>query len=544
MRSHEGEIGCVPPSSGARAGPPSRRAGAGAGASSRRGGALVAAAMALAAFFVARPVLGLFFAQDDFVLLERARFHPWRAIAMFFTHGEGMFRPVSKGLYFVAVDRVLAGSATAAHAAGFLVHLGCGALVARLARRLGLSREAALGAAAWVLFSAVAFEALAWVSCIQQLLATLLALAAVERSWAGLVASRGGSRGALAAAAALWLLAVGSAEQAGFVAAMAGVATWLGRDALGPPARARAARTGACALALSAAWVAWMFAWRSPPDVGPYAPHFDATMARNAWVMLGRAFGFAARPGDVVTVTGWVAWPSHAVALGLVAWNLARGRGRLVALALGWIAAVSLPVLPLREHQMPYHALVASPAAALLAGAALGDVTRAIARWRGAEAARAALGIALVTMAFVAALTWRADARATFRGHEAWPRDFVVRRARIAHNAWRSLERIAPRGTGRTPTRGAGASGSTREPGDRPGTPARVVLVYAVARDSTASAWHRLNVRRALGDGAALRLYFDAPRLDVRFALRPPAGASRGTLVLFHDDLGHLRRRP
>ena len=479
----------------------------------------VAAALALATFLVARPVLGLFFAQDDFVLIEQARWSPWRAVTAFFAHAPGMFRPVSRGVFFVAADRVLGSNAAAYHGVLFLVHLGVAGLVARLALRLGASRAGALGAAAWTALAATALHALAWVACIQQLLGVLFALLAA--GFALDVLEGSGARAAAGALAA-WLLAAGSVEQAAPVAALvAAAAPVVALRTNDGRTRRRARRVAATAGALFAAWAAWMVLWRSPPGEGPYAPAFEArVLALNAWVFLGRAFGFAARPGDVVTVAGPVAWPSHAVAVALVAWNLARGRRALVALALGWIAAVALPVLPLREHQMVYHAVLATPASALLAGAAFDDVLSAVERRRGAEAARAVLGVGLVVGVAFAAHTWRAVAEARFRGHPEWPRNFVVRRATIARNAWRDLRRIVPPGAPR---------------------PRRVVLAAGVVRRAGRGAWHRLNVRRALGEGAAVRLALDAPDVDVVFVADVPS-PSPGTLVLVHDDVGHLRR--
>jgi tetratricopeptide (TPR) repeat protein len=175
---------------------------------------------ALAAVLLFWRVLGADFLYDD---LELIRDNPamadwstfWRAFQVPFwqlasiqeTHN-GFYRPVG-GAAFVTLYHLGGGSPMAFHAASLAVHALCSAMVALLAIRIGLAPVVALFAGLVFATHGGHVEAIAWVSALPDLLATLFSVIAL---WAFL-----GSR--LVWAGVFILLAMLSKEAA--------YATWL-----------------------------------------------------------------------------------------------------------------------------------------------------------------------------------------------------------------------------------------------------------------------------------------------------------------------------
>jgi hypothetical protein len=125
----------------------------------------------VAALWIYGPAFRLGLLSDDYVL---------RALAQSGAFGVGstwFFRPLPLVLWrlVLAVSR----SAVPLHALNVLLHGVNAFLVAMLGSRLGMRREAALGAAALFLTFPAAPEAVAWASGLQDVLMTTLALGAV-----------------------------------------------------------------------------------------------------------------------------------------------------------------------------------------------------------------------------------------------------------------------------------------------------------------------------------------------------------------------------
>lgn len=305
------------------------------------------AAAALAAVLGHLPVLGAWWCRDDWGLLARA--------AGVIDGPAGLpARWLSQHLYWQATWPLF-GLDPLPHAwIRLLLHGAATALVVRLGRRGGLSEPAAAVAGGVFAASPLAFTPLYWAAGIQELLASALALLAIE-AWLG---ARG--RGGRALTGAV-LAAVGSlaAKEPGMGLAvlLAGLA-WL--SPMGRPASRRATSL-ALAVTTAAGVGAGLLALR----------HFDH--APGAAYALGNAastaanLAFAARwlalPGPVVdarasaaalaggalVLLAWAVW-------GAVAWR--RGR-RLVLGALAGSLLALAPVLPLRHHLAPYMAYLA-----------------------------------------------------------------------------------------------------------------------------------------------------------------------------------------
>ncbi|MBM4131260.1 hypothetical protein FJ250_09595 [bacterium] len=333
------------------------------------------AAAALAAVLGHLPMLGAWWCRDDWGLLARA--------AGLLEEPTGLpARWLSQHLYWQATWPVF-GLDPLPHAwLRLLLHGAAAALVVRLARRGGLGEPAAAVAGAVFAASPLAFTPLYWAAGIQELLASVLALWAVD-AWLG-AAGRGGRALAGAVLAAVGSLAA-KEPGLGLAVLLAGLA-WLS-----PAGRPGGRRATVLAIAVTAAAGvgAGALAWRHF-DHAPGAPYALGTAASTAanlalaarWLALpgpvvdARA-SIAALAGGALVLLAWAAW-------GVVSWR--RGR-RLALTALAGSVLALAPVLPLRHHLAPYMAYLA------VAGWALAVATLVPARL---PRPRAVCGAALV----------------------------------------------------------------------------------------------------------------------------------------------------
>lgn len=381
-------------------------------------GTFALSAAPVAAFLAAvlghLPVLGAWWCRDDWGLLARA--------AGVIDGPSGLpARWLSQQFYWLATWPLF-GMDPLPHAwIRLLLHGAAAALVARLGRRGGLGQPAAALAGCVFAASPLAFTPLYWAAGIQELLAAMLALLAVD-AWLG-ARDRGGRALAGAVLAAIGSLA---AKEPGLGLALlfAGLA-WLPASArpTGRRASAVALAVGATALAgLGSALLAVRHF-----DHGPGAPY-----ALGNAVTTGANLAFAARwlalPGPVVDarataaalaggallLAAWLAW-------GVVTWR--RGR-RLALTALAGSLLALAPVLPLRHHLAPYMAYLAVAGWALALGSL---VPSRLPRPRAA-----------VVAALVAATTWGLFATDTVlkrRNELGLPADELVRATSLSWEA-------------------------------------------------------------------------------------------------------------
>jgi hypothetical protein len=225
------------------------------------------AGLAVAIVICFQPLTTYFFAQDDFLLIGKAAFYPTDSITDFFAHGPGHFRPLSKGLYFVAANRLFGMQATPYHLVSLLLHIFNVVMTYRLLRRLGVGELAGLAAVSLFALSAGYFHVLAWISCVQQLLTLAFVLVSLEF---GMRTIDGGPPRDRWISFVAYAGALGSAEQALFVPAV------LVLYAIARPGGPRLSlRDGVHATVeqwgLLAAFAVFVLVWRTIPDEGTYA---------------------------------------------------------------------------------------------------------------------------------------------------------------------------------------------------------------------------------------------------------------------------------
>jgi hypothetical protein len=433
------------------------------------------------------PLTRFYFAQDDFILLEQASRGFGAAVGGFFGAHPGQFRPLTKGLYFVITWPLLGLNPVAFHALSILLHAANAILLAVLLRRMGISAVVSRFVAALFAFNVGYLEAVAWVSCVQQLIGNLFMLLSLIY---GIDALEGRSTRRRVASSVFLVLALASYEQT-----LATPAVLLGWYAMRHGVRAgiSAARTRLWEQpAILLMYLLFTLGVRGVPDSGPYAMSLGLHVLDNLRTYTGLAFSlwivFPAYglPGGFT--------PSHAVLIVIIGYLAYRRRFAEIAFGLGTFLALLAPVLFVRDHTHSFHLYVPAVGTWFLAAVMLEDVLSRV-RVRAEQSVRYGLAAVAVLVCAVSTVVVRANTTAVVSEDFPMPRSFVLRRAVLAQ---RMCDDILERST----------------LADRPG---RMILVYL--HPEYRANW--LNVHSALGQGSAVRLVLRSPDLDVLFV--PPA---------------------
>ncbi|MCH7547948.1 MAG: hypothetical protein IH969_00155 [Candidatus Krumholzibacteriota bacterium] len=459
------------------------------------------------------PLADYFFAQDDFILLDKASSDAGTAFARFFSSTPGQFRPFSKVLYFAAMHSVFGLNAAAYHAVSFMLHIVNTLLVFALLRRCRVGAAAATCATAFFALNVAFFHVLAWISCIQQLLGLCFTLVAILF---GIDALERGSKRALWISAGAYALALMSKEQTFGVP----IVLILYRHFL---ANRRATTLGQTLRAvwphvvLFAAYAVLMGVWKGVPDEGPYRLSLGGNVFANVLTYFGWSFDFgvdlplAYQPRTTLSLT-------HGVGFVLVAYHALRRRFGVLAFGLGYFVLAILPVAFLSNHVFFLHTYIPAFGLVYLIGVALDDVF-ALSSFR----ARTPANVLVVAVLLVAAaVSWqgvRANIRDTMP-QMRFPKSFVLRRAMIARHAWDHL---------------------LRKKGDTTGI-SDIYLVYGRESGRDKAKWNRENVEAALGQGSLGRLVYGNPDLNVHFMVvgDPGGDANLATShIYYYDDWGN-----
>jgi len=463
---------------------------------------------------------GYFFAQDDFILLERAAFAPAAAVFDFFSRAPGHFRPLTKGAYFVVFGRLFDLNAALYHVCSLLVHALNALLVWRVLRRLRVDELGALFGAAAFALSAAFFHVLAWISCIQQLLGATFMLLALAAGIAYLDARRARDRWVSLVA---YALALASVEQTAAVPIVLAAVAWL-RPAGGRRLRWREIATALWPhAALMVAYLALIFLWKTLPADGDYQFSVGGNLVRNLVTYLGWSLAYHMTMPMEMAVPVLSFRASHGALIALVAYHLARGRWRDVVFGLGTYLAGIAPVAFLENHTFYLHTYVPVIGIVYLVARAAGDLFGAV-RARTGDLAYSLAGVVLVGLAILCYTDARRNEHIQRDDDSLYLRSFVIRRALTAQNTYQALR-------------------AARRRGNAVDT---VYMVYGRTVDLTDATWYQMNVQVALGGASALRLIYDSADLRVQYVrLEDFEPSMRGprTDVFFHDDVGHIRTR-
>ena len=471
--------------------------------------------LAVVCFF---PLLTYFFAQDDFTLMLTAWRDGWGAVAEYFHQKPGMFRPLTKAVYFGAMHGIFGLNALPYHIVSIAVHLANTALVFALSGRLGLSRTASLVAATLFALNVAFFHVIAWISCIQQLLGLLFMLSALV--W-GIDFGNGRSPEGRWWSLGAYVLALLSVEQTFGLPLILVVRAWLSPGAPGErTGLRRAVLLYAPHVAVLVVYTLFMAFWKTPPSAGSYAFSLGGNVAVNMMTYLGWSLQFGASLPSWMQNEG-VPWSiSHLLVVILLAYLLIFGRWRETVFGLIVFVLAVFPMLFLSRHTFYLHTYIPSFGVLYLIAVVVDESRKA--RWfckRTVQVAFLAVLLAAVSSLSFIMVRKNVEFR-MFDDIEDMPRSFVLRRALIAKNAYDSLVAHEPfdEGVG------------------------QVYMVYAREDGKVDAKWNNDNVKAATGWGSLPPLVYGNPRLQTVFKLTGDAvGADvlADSDVYFYDDFGN-----
>jgi hypothetical protein len=454
------------------------------------------------------PLTRIFFAQDDFVLIEKARQGFGASIGYFFENEPGQFRPLTKGLYFLLGDSVFGLHPTPYHIKSILMHALCAILLGVALRRTGVAAAPSRFAAAVFAFSMTNMEAVAWIACVQQLLGAAFLLATITL---GIVAveRRGRFRPATLLA---YALALASYEQA--LAAPLVILFWVAMRRGAREAVRVTREWGWMLLAMLAAYLVFMLAWKGIPRGGPYAMSVGAHVLENLRAYTAMVYS----PWLVLPAYGTPAGltASHVLEVAIIGFLLERRRSREVVFGLSTFVLLLAPVLFTSEHVHTFHLYVPAIGPWFLLALVFEELAAILPR-RAARLRGAGLAVLAATCFIGSGVALHRNISEPIAENVPLPRSFVLRRALLAERMWNCLR-------AKTDPRNAGG---------------RLVLVYR--QPQYRANW--VNIHSALGQGSAVRLALDQPNLDVVFA--PPSELPpdvKESELFFYTEAGECRR--
>lgn len=438
--------------------------------------------LALFVFYCYWPLTHFFFSQDDFYFLERASSGFRASMEQYFTTRPGHFRPLTKGLYFLAAWPLFELNALPYHVVSLVLHALNSILAGVVLRRFGVSLWMSCIAALLFAANVANLEAVAWISCVQQLLSATFALAALI--W-GVDAVKTGSRSRAIAATIAYLLALGSYEQTLAVPLVLILWAWSRHGVR------RALGAGASVLfpmlLLLVVYCIYTMGVRGLPHAGPYAMGVGHNVVENFTEYTGSTFAI------------WLLYPyldlplglrgSHIVWFVLIAWYAVLRKPRELVFGCATFVLFLAPVLFIHYHVFSFHLyLPAIGAWYLIATAADALVLSVPVRWRRSVAAAAACAVVLAAAGSPAAV--RKNTTNYVSADVQIPRLRVLRRSVFAETMCNDVS-------------------------ERWGGGPRLALVYA----GRAELGNWGNIKCAIHDGDALRLVLHQPALEVDFLL-------------------------
>ncbi len=373
------------------------------------------------------PAMGAWWSLDDWGQLARAA-----GLENSTTGAEWQVRWLSQHLYWDLTWPVFGLSADSHTIIRLILHGLAAVLVVRIARRGGLGTASRLVAGLVFAASPLAFTPLYWASGIQELLAAVFALAAVDRWLAG----NTGGRRQLAWAAALATLSILSKESGLGLPILFLVFAWQ--------------RIG---VRLEDKLFAWaMIMLLLPVAVGesvlvlnhfasgagePYATGGLSVILMNfgafGWWLMSPGPVLASGISTLMAVAGgllfmmWAAW-------GVFMW---RRRSPLALMALVAAVLVLAPALPLRYQVVPYLAYLAVAPVGLLVGAI-------IQQFKTMREARAGHMVVVGFVSLVAILTsfWSMETRLNNRNELGLVADPVARATALSWQGCRTIKQL------------------------------------------------------------------------------------------------------
>jgi hypothetical protein len=463
-------------------------------------GGLALVVVVLFAFAAYWPLTRFYLAQDDFTLLERGARGFRDAMSPFFNFNPGQFRPLTKGLYFFLAWPLFGLNPLPYHIVSILLHAINAVLVGAVLRRMRISPLVSWLAAGVFAAHLCHIEAIAWASCVQQLMGAAFVFTALVF---GLDALAGRGRRAVVAATVAYACALGSYEQTMAAPFVLLLWQWLCN-------RRRGVRPLTPMFALFGVYAVYAIILRGVPETGPYVMSLGHNVLDNLRDYLGLAFSIWHQyPAYELVTSFWSAIPW----VGVIVVHAAMRSYRALVFGLLAFFLFLAPVMFTTSHTHSFHLYVPALAVVFLLASAAESMRRLASKPRQRATALVLTAATVVVMAG-SIVAVRMNARAVLAPNLPIPKIFVLRRAALAERMCRSVY------------------------ADFDPSLQRLFLVYPGARTLEAN-WR--NPRSALGDGSAIRLLVKRPDLDVAFVPPDtlPADAEEREVLVF-TELGHV----
>jgi hypothetical protein len=469
--------------------------------------------LAVAIIVVFYPLMQYFFAQDDFILISRSAFQTKGSIIETVQSHPGQFRPLSKVLYFFLMYRLFHLNPIPYHVVSMLLYIINAMLFFLLMRSFRLSFAGALVTAALFALSTSFINVVAWISCIQQLLSMCFGLLTLLFGLRGIDRR---STGLSLLATACYGISLLSLEQTAALPLVLALYAYLHSKLQDTGQRLRHAVSATLMpLAVMAAYAVFMLLWRTLPKEGPYTFHWGRNLFDNFLVYSDWGYAFSVQLPLLIDNLKTGLSSSHLLLLALVLYNLARGRRKIVIIGGAYYLLTLLPVLPLESHTFFIHTYIPSFGLLVLLGWLLDDLYRFFAGRDRTLAAYYTCAF-LVLIPAAAFVQTRRNIDTPIHKSYPLPRDFVLRKAILAQNAYQDIM----------------ARKAALPPGGK-------FFMVFVDKQS----WQSDNVVGALGGGTAIKLFFDDPTLQVFTCYKGDtlqAFTPQDSQILFCDILGRF----
>jgi hypothetical protein len=459
------------------------------------------------------PITRYFFAQDDFILMLKASAESKASLMGFIKPTPGQFRPLSKVIYFGAAYKAFGLNPLPYHLISLFLYILNAVLFYILLRKFRLRHMPALLTTLLYALSTSFINVVAWISCIQQLLGQLFALATMIF---GLTALEKHSLKHMIAASAAYVLALLSIEQVAAIPLVLLIFSVLETNEAGMSQRViKAVRGIYLPFFIMVFYFVFMLLWRRIPTGGPYELHLGRNVIDNIIIYLHWAYAFSIRIPFLINSMKSGITATHLVILAAVLFNLTRGRTNGVIVALSYYLLTILPVLFLENHTYFTHTYIPAFGMLIMLGWTIEDFTNMIFRWKPKFAVYI-MGAFIVLIPAMSFMQVQANINDKLREDYPLPRDYVLRRAIIAKNVYEDIKvrKMA------LPRFG------------------KFFMVFL-----SKQSWYSNNVQAALGEGSAIKLFFGNPDLQVFFHLRGDtlnAYTPKDSQILFYDHMGHV----
>jgi len=459
------------------------------------------------------PLLRYFFAQDDFELILKSAYAGGDFVRSFFHPSSGQFRPLTKGVYFAVMYKVFHLHPLPFHLVSLAVHLLNIVLFCRLTKRFISSTGTAMVVSSLFAFHLAFVNVVGWISCIQQLLGEFFFLACLV---VGIDALDEGRKGRLALSLLLYVLALLSLEQTYPAPLVLALYLYFKNEEKATRSRIIGSLTGVLPmLALMSGYLLFMLAWKKLPEGGPYQVHLGGNIVTNTLTYSHWVYNFFMRIPLITDKLSTGLTVSHLFIVSLIAYNVFTGRRAIAVFGPVFYGLTILPVTFLVRHTYPNHLYLPSFGMLLLLAPAIEDMEALVAG--ASEKAREYFLPVALGLIFVFSLTQlRAEEKDFVREDYPLPSNFVLRRAILAGNAVEDIkERLKPL--------------------PRDGNFFAVYLRKA--------SWYGNNVVAALGSGAAVKLVYENPTLNVYFHQKGDTLSAydpENSHILFFDEMGHF----